>query len=274
MKNPYYQDAHTTLYFGDCAKVLRHLDQQVDLVVTSPPYGKLRDYGGHGFDFDPIADALVDVLRPGGIVVWIAGDSTEKGSETGASMRQALGFMERGLNLHDTMVYMKNGPAYPSNNRYYQVWEYMFVLSKGKPCTINLIKDRQNKWKSKWSPKRTGRKKDGELKVRYGHWKADPVGVRFNVWYYKTGRGYQHESDMPFEHPATFPLELAKDHILSWTEPGALVLDPMAGSGTTLRAAKYLNRRAIGIEIHEPYCDLIARRMPQEALEIDRLQRH
>ena len=70
-------------------------------------------------------------------------------------------------------------------------------------------------------------------------------------------------------HPAVFPPQLARNHILSWTTPGDLVIDPMADSGTTLRAAADLRRRPIGIEINPKYCELIRRRLAQSMLPME-----
>jgi hypothetical protein len=87
-------------------------DNSIDLTVTSPPYDNLRTYNGYVFDFEAIAAQLWRVTKPGGVVVWVVGDATVNGSETGTSFRQALHFMMLGFNLHDTMIYRKlNGGA-------------------------------------------------------------------------------------------------------------------------------------------------------------------
>jgi len=270
MLKPYYQDEWTTIYNGDCREVLPDLEG-VDLVVTSPPYDELRTYEGIKWDletFKQIASGLKDKLFDGSVIVWIVGDSSINGSETGNSYRQVLYFLDLGLNLHDTMIYAKNGPAYPSQDKYYQVFEHMFVFSKGKPKTINLIKDRFNRWANqKWSAGRTRRNKEGEL--QYQDWyknEGSQYGVRFNIWEYNVGYGYQAECNIAYQHPAIFPLDLAKDHISSWTNPGDIVLDPMSGSGTTLKAAKDLGRRSIGIEISEKYCQIAVERLRQSVM--------
>lgn len=230
-----------TVYCGNCLEVLKGFPENcINLTVTSPPYDNLRSYNGYEFDFEGIARELFRVTANGGVVVWVVGDATDKGSETGTSFRQALYFKEIGFNLHDTMIYEKNSPAFParaSSNRYTQIFEYMFVFSKGKP-KCNLICDKPNKW--------AGHKDfSGKLK--------NPVpdfSPRNNIWKYTT-------SFNGVKHPAPFPEKLAEDHILTWSNPGDLVLDPMAGSGTTLRAAKKAGRNYIGIEISEEYCRTI-----------------
>lgn len=268
MVMPYYSDGQTAIYRGDCAEVLPALGVQPDLIVTSPPYDKLRDYGGHGFDFDRVADALVTAMPPGGVLVWVVGDAMVDGSETGTSFRQALGFMERGLRLHDTMIYQKSLPNNPTPNRYGQTFEYMFVLSHGAPSTANLIKDRRNSEPGRFriTDHPTGRNRDGSRparKIENGSFRAE-FGKRFNIWRYSVGL---HHSAPDFleahRHPAIFPLQLAKDHILTWSNPGDVVLDPMMGSGTVLAAAKDTGRVGIGIEVEESYCGIAARRLTE-----------
>ena len=253
---------------GDGAEALREFEGQADLILTSPPYDNLRDYGGHGFDFGPMADACVAALKEGGVIVWVVADATVDGSETGTSFRQALGFMERGLKLYDTMIYEKNGMAWPHARKYHNVVEYMFVITKGEPETVNLIKDRRNRFTERWSSKETERRPDGSTKQRIRPKQTAEYGTRWNIWRYENGGQGMSAPDFAesYLHPAIFPLALAKDHIRTWTNPGDLVIDPMAGSGTTLRAAVDLGRRAVGMEIHKPYCDLIERRMAQLVL--------
>ena len=252
---------------GDAAIELPKLGACADLIVTSPPYDDLRAYGGHKFDFDGVADACVGALKPGGVIVWVVADATVDGSETGTSFRHALGFIDRGLRLHDTMFYENNGSPYASPNRYLQVIEYMFVFSKGAPKTANLIADRKNRWRGpNWSSTKTLRQRDGSLIKR--PWKDAPkFGTRFNVWRYLTGHGFTSSDTSPAtDHPARFPDALPRDHIVTWTNPGDLVIDPMAGSGTTSRAAKNLGRNSIAIEIHEVYIDTIRHKLAQEVL--------
>jgi len=255
---------------GDCLEVMKNMEAgSIDLTVTSPPYDNLRDYNGYVFDFEGIAQQLYRVTKPGGVVVWVVGDATVNGSETGTSFKQALYFKEIGFNLHDTMIYTKNGSSYPSKNKYYQIFEFMFVLSKDKPKTINLIKDRKNIWHGqKWGKTRSRRTQDGELK--HQSWykeEGNKFGVRFNVWKYNVGAGYTAEEDYVYSHPAVFPEALARDHILSWSNPGDMVLDPMCGSGTTGKMAVKLERNFIGIEISAEYLDIAQRRIKEAQMQ-------
>ena len=225
------------LIHDDCRNAMKELIDEgvsVDLVVTSPPYDNQRTYNNSlewNFDiFKEIADLLYAIVCDGGIVVWIVNDATINGSETGSSFKQALYFKEIGFRLHDTMIYQKAGMSFPESNRYYPHFEYMFILSKGKPATTNLIKDRMNK--SHGLPiTTTERQPDGSIKTSSAYKKGKKTqqfGVRFNVWTYHTGLG-QNPYLTNHLHPAMFPLDLAKDHILSWSNPDDLVLDPMMG---------------------------------------------
>ncbi|MBU5486456.1 site-specific DNA-methyltransferase [Clostridium sp. MSJ-11] len=248
------------IYNMDCSHGLSLLDDNsIDLTVTSPPYDNLRNYNGYTFDFENIAKELYRVTKNGGVVVWVAGDATIKGSETGTSFKQALYFKEVGFNLHDTMIYEKNGCAFPSKNRYYQTFEYMFILSKGKPKTVNLIKDRKNKWGKPWG-KQSRRNKEGKLK-EVDNYDSAEFGVRFNIWKINNGYGYSAKEKIAYEHPAIFPEQLAKDHILSWSNEGDIVLDIFMGSGTTAKMCIDTNRQYIGFEISEQYCNIAYNRL-------------
>jgi DNA modification methylase len=230
--------------------------ESVDLTVTSPPYDNLRKYKGYVFDFEPIARELYRVTKQGGVVVWVVGDATIKGSETGTSFRQALYFKEIGFNLHDTMIYLTDKP--PMNDpRYQACFEYMFVFSKGKPTTFNPLK----RMSRKAGTRRTGttyREVSNELKEQWRGGVVADETVLESIWYYPTG-------GVNVGHPAIFPEALARDHILSWSNEGDTVLDPMMGSGTTGKMAVKLNRKFIGIEIAAEYFQLAERRIMENA---------
>lgn len=247
----------------DClATMARMEDCFVDLVVTSPPYDDMREYGGSDFtEFESIVRELYRVMKVGGVVVWVVGDQTKNGNESGTSFRHALFFKEVGFNLFDTMIYAKKPRgACGSNKTYWQAFEYMFVFSKdGEPKTINLIKDRENK------DKRDGdisnkRIPNGELiKVKRAGY--EKYGRRTNIWLYNIGKGHHATDEYAKEHPATFPERLARDHIISWSEKGDLIYDPFLGSGTTAKVAIQEGRNYIGSELSKDYCDLAHRRI-------------
>ena len=235
-------------------------DNFVDLTVTSPPYDDLRKYNGFKFDYKAMLEELYRVTKAGGVVVWIVNDATVNGSETGTSFKQALYAKEVGFNLHDTMIYLKNGASFPAgvnSNRYSQVFEYMFIFSKGKPNVANLLKDKPNRWAgTKTFGTSSNRSREGRLEKRDKRVIGE-FGYRYNVWKINNGRGYSASDDIAHEHPAIFPESLAQDHILSWSNVGDLVFDPMCGSGTTCKMA-YLNKRNfIGVDISEEYINEI-----------------
>jgi DNA modification methylase len=234
------------IHAENCLTTLARMpDEVIDMTLTSPPYDNLREYNGFEFDFTSISSELWRVTKPGGVVVWVVGDATIKGSETGSSFRQALRFIDLGFNLHDTMVYEKNSSTFPAKrngSRYTQIFEYMFVLSKGKPRVANLICDKPNKW--------AGFKDfSGKLK--------NPVpdySPRTNIWRYVT-------SFNGVKHPAPFPEQLAADHIATWSNVGDIIYDPFMGSGTTAKMAFLAGRNFIGSEISADYCAVANNRL-------------
>lgn len=238
----------------DCVEGLALLKpNSIDLTVTSPPYDNLRIYNGYCFDFESVAKELYRVTKLGGVVVWNVNDSTIKGSETGNSFRQALYFKELGFNLHDTMIWIKDGGgAVGSNKCYTQNFEYMFVFSKGAPKTVNLIYDKPNK---SFGQDKSGvgrRKVTGEHKIEQRK-PSKEFSRRNNWWYIPPQKGAG--------HPAVFPEQLANDHIISWSNEGDVVLDPFSGSGTTHKMALLNNRKFIGFEISQEYVDIERKRL-------------
>jgi len=255
---------------GDCVDVMATLpDNYIDLTVTSPPYDNLRDYNGYDFNFEGIANQLYRVTKQGGVVVWVVGDSTIKGSETGTSFRQALYFKEIGFNLHDTMIWHKHvRGACGSNNAYWQEFDYMFVFSKRKPKSINLIKDIKNKSFGQDKGVVSDRNVDGKRK-NYRHQVAGVYRRRGNVWAMINTCMNGTKDLIAWEHPATFPEKLANDHIISWSNEGDLILDPLCGSGTTCKMAMVNNRNYIGIDISEEYCEIARKRIAEHEQQLN-----
>lgn len=276
------------IFYGNNIETIKNLpDNSIDLVVTSPPYDNLRTYcgkldksktyeGGYSFPFQEIAREIKRVLKEGGVCVWVVGDETVKGfdggtTESGSSFRQALYFQQIGLNIFDTMIYKKNGPSFPSKDKYYQIFEYMFVFSKGKPKTFNPIEDRKNKWFGTGSfGTSTMRKTDGSIVQTDKKKTVKEFGVRFNIWNYNTGFGYTTKDKFAYDHPAMFPENLVYDHILSWTNEGDVVLDPYMGSGTVAKMSIITNRHYVGLELNkDDYKPIIDKRI-EEAKNIDK----
>lgn len=250
-------------YIDDSVKFMKRniLDNYIDLIITSPPYDDLRKYNGFIFDYQSMLKELYRVTKEGGVVVWVAGDATINGSETGTSFKHALYAKEVGFNLHDTMIYHKNNPPPTGgNNRYYQSFEYMFVLSKGKPKTFNpIIVNRRNKWNDKRTERYRAvtRNKDGNFAKKIIPIKE--MVKKQNTWTYVVSGGSSTKDKIAHDHPAIFPEQLVLDHILSWSNEGDIVLDPMCGSGTVAKMAWLNKRNFIGIDISEEYINNICK---------------
>lgn len=253
------------LLHGDCLERMKEIpDGSIDLTVTSPPYDNLRSYNGNNelwgeHVWREVIRELYRVTDSGGVVVWVVGDATIKGSETGTSFRQALWAMECGFNLHDTMIYQKANPLPLTHRRYEQAFEFMFVFSKGSPQIFNPI-TKHNKTHGE-SRGGTHRIKRDELERKN---KTNPTKKRsqmINIWTYAVGKGGSTADKEAFKHPAIFPEPLARDHIVSWSNEGDTVFDPFMGSGTTGKMAKLMNRRFIGIELDDEYFQIAKRRI-------------
>ena len=248
------------IYCMDNVQGMRMMESKsVDLVVTSPPYDNLRNYNGFSFDFKNVCEELFRIVKLGGVIVWVVSDSTINGSETGTSFKQALYFMQCGFNLHDTMIWCKDGGgAIGSNLCYTQNFEYMFVFSKGKPKSVNLIYDKKNLSFGKKDGCLTGRRNaNGEHKSEVRNHNHEYS--RRNNWWRLVP---QAEEGSSF-HPAVFPEILVRDHIISWSNEGDVVLDPFMGSGTTAKVARALGRKYIGFEISQQYVDLANKRLQE-----------
>lgn len=254
---------------GDCRKVMEKFpDCVVDLTVTSPPYDRLRENEEYNadFDFEGVAKELYRVTKDGGVVVWVVDDQVINGSKSLTSFKQAIHFKEEvGFNVHDVMIWKKPGAVAPSSTRYQRAFEYMFILSRGKPNTFNPIKDRKNKTNGPLG-RNTRRRKDGTLE-EHDSYETGEYGMRSNVWEIKTASQEKPCQSLP--HPAMFSEELVRDHIKSWSNRGDLVLDPMCGSGTTCKVAMEKNRDFIGIEISEKYCSIARKRLKLDSKKLD-----
>ena len=252
-----------TILEGNCVAVLRDFPaDSIDLTVTSPPYDGLRDYAGYEFDAASVGQALLRVMKPGGVVVWVVGDRIN-GGRSMTSFRQAIMFQDIGFTVHDVMVYQKKNTPFMRSNAYTNCWELMLVLTKGgAPRVFNPLKDPtvRNGPEMLTHNKRP----DGINKKKLAT--LNPEKTRTNIWAYAVGYGGTTRDKAAFEHPAMFPEKLAADHILSWSNPGDVVLDPMCGAGTTCKMAKLHGRRYIGIDICDRYVEIARKRVASVAM--------
>ena len=262
------------VYNENCLDTMSRMPNNfIDLTVTSPPYDNLRDYNNYVFSFEEIAKELYRITKDGGVVVWIVGDATINGSETGTSFKQALYFKEVGFNLHDTMIWHKQSP-FPSNDRYNQAFEYMFIFSKLKCKTFNPIiiqKKRKSSIvteESKSFYTKSYRNKNGNANKLNDNGIKRLINSNYNlfklsenIWSIPTGYMVSNTDKNSYNHPALFPDKLAEYHILSWSNQNDLVYDPFMGSGTTAKMSIANKRNWIGSEISSEYCEIIKQRI-------------
>ena len=256
------------IYNEDCLETMGRMEDGLcDLILTSPPYDNLRRYGqertnhkrlkgGMSFDFESIAKEMTRVLKPGGVIMWNVQDQTINMSRTGSSMRQALYFMDEcGLNFWDHLIWYKTGTPFPSPHRYRSVWENMFIFSKGKPNTFNPILKR-NKTAGQVRNSRKFRDHKGDFVEGFQGTPIREFGNEDNVWYIANGANKSYKNKLSVNHPAVMTDEIARRHILTWTNENDIIYDPFLGASTTTRVARDNNRQWIGSEIHTPYYEL------------------
>ena len=252
---------------GDCIELMKSIPEtSIDTTITSPPYDHLRTYEGvcdwGETQWKEALNQLYRITKKGGIVVWIVNDAFVKGSKSGTSFKQALYAKEIGFRIHDTMIWNKHSGGFNTHsNRYIGTFEYMFVFSKGAPKTHNLIRDRKNKYAGQRGPISI-RQKDGSLRRQTPKIIKD-YGARYNIWEINAVQSNIERTG----HPAQFPVALAKDHVITWSNEGDTVLDPFMGSGSTAVACIKTNRNFIGFEVNENYFELAKKRIEKEMCE-------
>lgn len=247
-----------TLYIGDAVALLdnERMEGVVDLTVTSPPYENLRNYNGYVFSVETMLSAIFRATKPGGICVWVVGEKISGGRSL-TSFEHAFIGKKCGFAVHDVMIYQKKNTPFMRSNAYTNCYELMIVFAKGKPKTFNPLKE---------PTKRNGLETAVFNKGPDARNNKRPVllkkeKTKTNIWQYAVGLGGSTKDKDAFRHPAIFPEKLAYDHILSWSNKGDLVLDPMCGSGTTCKMAALSERRWIGIDISSEYINIARNRL-------------
>ncbi|AYJ08602.1 site-specific DNA-methyltransferase [Helicobacter pylori] len=258
---PNIQSLLNNFYADNCVNFMQHKlqNESIDMILTSPPYDNLRNYQGYTFTFENVANEIFRVIKKGGVVVWIVGDKIKNGNKSLTSFRQALYFQQIGFNMHDVMIYAKKNTPFMRSNAYTNAYEYMFVLSKGKPKTFNPLKEptARNGMEMLVTNKGADAKNNKILK------ELKKEKTKNNIWHYAVGLGGSTNDKIAFNHPAIFPEQLALDHILSWSNERDIVFDPMCGSGTTCKMAFLHNRNFIGVDISKEYIQIAQKRLQQ-----------
>lgn len=251
------QSLRNTLHSANCVDFMAAMrEETIDLTITSPPYDNLRHYNGYVFNFEAIADGLYRITKPGGIVVWVVGDRSNGGKSL-SSFKQGLYFQQCGFRMHDVMIYQKKNTPFMRSNAYTNCYEFMFVLSKGTPKTFNPLKEKTVRHGYEMLVHNKGADAVNN-KVRK---ELKKEKTRNNIWRYAVGLGGSTTDKIAFQHPAIFPEQLAEDHILSWSQPGDWIFDPMCGSGTTCKMAALNNRDYLGVDISQDYIDIATNRL-------------
>lgn len=230
----------------------------VPLTVTSPPYDSQRDYGGHDFEWRAIAEELWRVTAKNGVVCWQYQDQILDGSESCTSASQKLFFRQLGFRAYQTL-YVVSWSFRRSSRRYYTQTSQVFVLSKGRPRTVELLRDRPNATAGAVN-RVNWRKADGRIVKKYTGTVGE-YGFRGDAWLYKAGYGQSTKDSYAHDQGAVMPEGLARDLILTYSKPGDLVLDICAGAATTCKMALLTGRRYLGFEPWDFAYGLAQRRM-------------
>lgn len=249
-----------TIIHGDCCELIEALpNNSVPLVLTSPPYGNMRSYGGHAFDAKAIIKGICRVVQPGGVVVWVEQDQVRDLQCSGNTFENYQRFRACGVNFVCPIVLNRRGMR-QSYRRHYGSPEFALVFSKGMPRYCSVIQDRRNKTAGRIERYSERTVKGTLLKRKQGK-KTKEFGPRHPVWEYLTGGVHSSRDPCAFEHPAIMAESIAEDLIISFSRPGELVFDPMVGSGTTAKMAILNHRRFLGFEINEPYVKIARERV-------------
>jgi DNA modification methylase len=254
------------IYCMDCIEGMKQLDDNsIDLVVTSPPYDKIRDYKGFEVNLHDVGVQISRVLKDGGVCVMIIQDQTIDGRKSGTSFRTIIDWDDNtDLDIFETCIYERSGtPGAWWNKRFRVDHEYMPIFIKGqRPQYFN-------KEHMKIMPKKEGIQKSGGTRLTSGN-VSDGFVSEGNLKCCGTIMKYasssqesldRDEKRIKLQHPATFPNKLVSDFIQCFTTPGMIVLDPFMGSGTTAMMALVNNRNYIGFEISMEYCQIANQRV-------------
>lgn len=232
LPTPYYDEGGITIYHADCRDILPHLPK-VDLVLTDPPY-------------EAEAHTLQRRVSRGNEPLSFEPLSFE--------LRKQAAYLMAGLSKGWTLVFCQIEAA--------MLWREQ--LENGgaiyRRCCIWVKPDGM----PQYSGDRPGMGYETFIACHAKGRSEWNGGGKHGVFIFNKGEG----GSLPNEHETQKPLKLMKELVKLFSDENETVCDPFMGSGTTLRAAKDLGRRAIGIEIEEKYCEIAVRRLAQEVLPL------
>ena len=264
----------TNILQGDSAEVLKTLpDNSIDLIVTSPPYADQRKstYGGISPDkyvewFLPISEQLLRVLKPSGTFVLNIKEKVVDGERSTYVMELILAMRKQGWLWTEEFIWHKKN-SYPGKwpNRFRDAWERLLQFNKSKKFA--MYQEEVMVPMGDWAKSRLKNLSDTD-KRRDNSKVGSGFGKNISNWIdrekaYPTNVLHLATECNNKKHSAAFPEELPEWFIKLFTKEGDMVLDPFAGSGTTLFVAERMGRNAIGIEIIEEYYKMIKNQLEE-----------
>jgi DNA modification methylase len=252
------------LLIGDCHAVLETIaDESVALVLFSPPYDELRRYGGsYSFNLHKLGGQIYRILRPGGVCVMVIQDQTIDGAKSLTTMRTIVDWVDnQGFRLFETLIYSRHGaPGGASRYRFRVDHEYMPVFLKGeKPAYFepSHMATRAVTAGVVYASGAGRRGADGKIEYSARKTVVADMKSRGTIWHYDVStNSVSQDARIKHRHPATYSDRLAYDHVMCWAEPGAMVVDPFIGSGTTAVTCLASGRKCIGIDVNPEYIAL------------------
>jgi len=240
---PYYKDSAVTIYHGDCLELLRDM-QMVDIAFSSPPYNQLL-FGTKATGMHKGSKWVAKSEGANGAGYTEIGDEDQY-QKFQLSVFSAVKSKTKGIMwINHKTRYRGGSGIHPLKFYPWEFWSEI-IWDRGISMVLNA---------KKYAPSH-------EYIYGFGtpHYWDNSLNTKMSVWRIAPQRSTN--------HPCPFPIEIVSPCIVSSCPIGGTVLDPFMGSGTTLRAAKDLGRKAIGIEIEEKYCEIAANRMCQEVLDL------
>lgn len=241
----------------------------MDLALFSPPYDQVRDYGGDwALDLPQLGAELLRVVRDGGVCVVVIQDGTKDFAKSLSSFRLAVNWCDEvGWRLFECCIYQRDGrPGAWWRGRFRVDHEYILLFLKGgRPRYFDSehLRIPSKHGNATWSGSQ--RKSDGSME-RVVDAPIHALKCRGTIWKYATSNSESNR--LKLQHPATYPGRLAEDLVRCFSPPGGVVLDPMAGSGTTCVAAQRWGRRFVGMDINGEYCEIARRRLETEPVVV------